>query len=284
MRRLGFLLDMIKFEHTVFALPFALLALFLASEGMPSLYTFGWVLVAMVGARSTAMTMNRIADRHIDAANPRTRERHLPAGRIGLGAAWTLALVSAAVFVVAAWRLNRLAFVLSPVALAVVWSYSWTKRFTWASHLWLGLSLALAPLGAWIAVRGRLDGLPLLLGLGVLFWVAGFDTIYACQDVDTDRRQGLYSLPARLGPRRALVVARVFHGLMLGVFTLIGIAFGFGWLYAIGLVCTGVLVIVQHALVRASDLRHIEVAFFNVNSIVGVVLMAFTLADRFLLR
>jgi len=284
MRRLALLLDMIKFEHTVFALPFALLSLFLASEGMPSLQTFLWVLVAMVGARTTAMTMNRIADRRIDADNPRTRDRHLPAGRVGLGEAWIMALVAAGVFVFAAWKLNRLALALSPVALAVLWSYSWTKRFTWASHLWLGLALGLAPLGAWVAVRGRLDALPVLLGTGVVFWVAGFDTIYACQDIDTDRRQGLLSLPAWLGPRRALMVARAFHVLMLGVFTLIGAAFGFGWLYAVGLVCVGGLVIVQHALVRASDLRHIEIAFFNVNSIVGVVLMAFTLADRFLLR
>ena len=283
-RRLTLLLEMIKFEHTVFALPFALLSLFLASEGIPSPRTLLWVLVAMVGARSTAMTMNRIADRRYDAENPRTRERHLPAGRVGLGEAWAFAIATAGLFVFAAWKLNGLAFALSPAALAVVWSYSWTKRFTWASHLWLGLSLSLAPLGAWIAVRGRLDVLPVLLGLGVLFWVAGFDTIYACQDFEFDRRRGLYSLPARLGLRRALMVSGGFHVLMLGVFTLVGVLFDFGWLYVIGLVCVGGLIAVQHALVRASDLRHIEVAFFNVNSIVGVVLTAFTLADRFLLR
>jgi 4-hydroxybenzoate polyprenyltransferase len=186
--------------------------------------------------------------------------------------------------VFAAWKLNRLAFVLSPVALAVIWSYSWTKRFTWASHLWLGLSLALAPVGAWVAVRGRLDVLPLLLGLGVVFWVAGFDTIYSCQDAEFDRRRGLFSLPARMGVRRALAVARGFHILMLGVFAAVGLLYGFGWVYGLGLVLVTAMIVAQHALVRGTDLRHIDVAFFNVNSIVGVVLMAFTLADRFLLH
>jgi 4-hydroxybenzoate polyprenyltransferase len=284
MRRLVLLLDMIKFEHTVFALPFALLSLFLASDGAPSPRTLLWVVVAMVAARTTAMTMNRIADRHIDALNPRTRDRHLPAGRVGLAEAWALALGSAAVFVLAAWRLNRLALLLSPVALAVVWSYSWTKRFTWGSHLWLGLALALAPLGAWVAVRGRLDPLPLLLGAGVVFWVAGFDTLYACQDAAFDRERGLFSWPARWGVRGALRAARAFHLLMLATFAAVGFLFGFGWLYAVGLAAVGALVALQHSLVHASDLRHIDIAFFNVNSIVGVLLMAFALADRFLLR
>lgn len=284
MRQLRLLLDMIKFEHTLFALPFALLSLFLASDGLPSPRILGWVVAAMVGARSTAMAMNRIADRRIDAENPRTRMRHLPAGLVSVQAAWAFAIGMAALFVLAAWRLNPLAFALSPVALAVVWSYSWTKRFTWASHLWLGIALALAPLGAWIAVRGTLDALPVWLGAGVVFWVAGFDTIYACQDADFDRARGLFSLPARLGTRGALRVARSFHVLMLLVFAAVGMVFHFGWVYATGLVCVTALVIVQHALVRSSDLRHIDVAFFNVNSIVGVLLMAFTLADRFWVR
>jgi 4-hydroxybenzoate polyprenyltransferase len=282
--RLQLLLDMIKFEHTVFALPFALLSMFLAADGVPSPRIVFWVVAAMVGARSTAMAMNRIADRHIDAENPRTRMRHLPAGTVGLGAAWALTIGSAALLMLAAWKLNRLAFLLSPVALAVIWSYSWTKRFTSASHLWLGLALALAPLGAWIAVRGRLDLPPLLLGLGVLFWVAGFDTIYACQDVEFDRDRGLRSFPVRLGTRGALIAARSFHVLMLATFAVLGALFGFGWLYALGLVCVGALLVVQHALVCGPDLRHIDIAFFNVNSIVGVLLMACALADRYVLR
>jgi 4-hydroxybenzoate polyprenyltransferase len=284
MRRLKLLLDMIKFEHTIFALPFALLALFLASEGLPEPRTLLWVILAMVGARSSAMTMNRIADRSLDAENPRTRQRHLPLGLVRRREAWIFALATAALFFVAAWRLNPLAFRLSPLALAVIWTYSWTKRFTWSSHLWLGASLALAPLGSWIAVRGSLDWEPLFLGVAVLFWVAGFDTIYACQDADFDRQHGLYSLPARWGVRRALLLARGFHGAMLVALAALGFHYGFGWLYWVGLACVAVLVVAEHALVRAHALRDIDVAFFNVNSIVGVLVMAFTLADRFLLR
>lgn len=278
------LLDMIKFEHTIFALPFALLSMFLAQDGLPPLGTIVWILIAMVGARSTAMAFNRLADARLDGENPRTARRHLPAGLVGRVEAWVFTLAAAVLLVVASGQLNRLALALSPVALAVIWSYSWTKRFTWASHLWLGVSLALAPLGAWIAVRGRLDTLPLLLGAGVVFWVAGFDTIYACQDTEFDRRRGLFSLPARFGTRGALAVARVFHFLMLACFAALGILADFGWVYAAGLGMVAALIVLQHALVRASDLRHIEVAFFNVNSIVGVLLMAFALADRFLLR
>ncbi|MFQ5599718.1 MAG: UbiA-like polyprenyltransferase [Candidatus Krumholzibacteriia bacterium] len=283
MGRLRDLLDMIKFEHTVFALPFALLSLFLASDGLPELHVFLWVLAAMVGARSSAMMMNRIADRHVDAENPRTAMRHLPRGTARLRDAWIFTLLAAAVFVLAAWRLNALAFRLSPLALTVIWSYSWAKRFTWASHLWLGIGLGLAPLGAWIAARGRLDTLPLLLGAGVVLWVAGFDTIYACQDVDFDRRRGLYSLPARFGTTGALRLARLFHVAMLGVFAAVGFAYGFGWLYALGLGLVALLVVAQHLLVSAGNLRHIQVAFFNVNSIVGVLLLAFAVADRFFL-
>lgn len=287
MRQVRDLLDMIKFEHTLFALPFALLSLFLAARGFPSLHEFAWVLVAMVGARSTAMMMNRIADRHIDAANPRTATRHLPVGRVGLHWAWMFTLVAAAVFVLAAWQLDPLALRLSPVALLLVWAYSWTKRFTWMSHLWLGLGLSLAPLGAWIAVRGSLEALPLWLGLGVLLWVAGFDTIYACQDTYFDREHGLKSLPARFGARGAMRLARIFHAAMLLVFAFIGWRFRFGWLYAVGLGVVLLLVVAQHALVaedlRRGQLRHIDVAFFNVNSIVGVLLMVFALADRFFL-
>ena len=288
MRRLADLLDMIKFEHTVFALPFALLSLFLAADGWPSLHDCLWVVAAMVGARSSAMMMNRIADRNLDAANPRTATRHLPAGRVGLGAAWGFTLAATALFCLAAWNLGPLALRLAPVALVCIWGYSWTKRFTWMSHLWLGGALALAPIGAWIAVRGRLDGLPLWLAAGVILWVAGFDTIYACQDVAFDRTRGLHSLPARFGVRGAMWLARLFHAGMLAAFAAVGALYGFHWLYAAGLLLVTGLVLAQHALVasdvRRGDLQHIDVAFFNVNSIVGVLLLVFALADRFLLR
>jgi len=283
MQRLKDLLDAIKFEHTIFAMPFALLSLFLASDGWPRLEVLLWVLVAMVGARSTAMMMNRIADRHIDARNPRTANRQLPSGVVSLPAAWTFTLLSAALFVFAASRLNSLAFGLSPVALAVVWAYSWTKRFTWAAHLWLGISLGLAPLGAWIAATGQLEATPLLIGLGVLLWVAGFDTIYSCQDADFDRQHGLHSMPARWGTARALQLARLFHTLMLAVFVVLGVWIDATWLYWGGWLLVAGLVIVQHRLVNPDDLSHIDIAFFNVNSIVGVLLLVFTLADQFLL-
>jgi len=283
MQRLRDLLNAIKFEHTVFAMPFALLSLFLASNGWPRLDVLLWVLLAMVGARSTAMMMNRIADRHIDAQNPRTANRQLPSGVVSLPAAWVFTLVSAALFVWAASQLNALTLKLSPLALAIVWAYSWTKRFTWAAHLWLGVSLGLAPLGAWIAATGRLELTPLLIGVGVVLWVAGFDTIYSCQDAAFDRQQGLHSLPARWGTARALMWARLFHTLMLIVFIVLGVWIGATWLYWGGWLLVAGLVIVQHRLVNPDDLSHIDIAFFNVNSIVGVLLLVFTLADRFLL-
>lgn len=283
MQRLKELLDTIKFEHTIFAMPFALLSLFLASDGWPRADVLLWVIVAMVGARSTAMMMNRIADRHLDAHNPRTASRQLPRGVVSLPSAWVFTLVSAALFVWAASRLNMLTLALSPVALAVIWSYSWTKRFTWAAHLWLGASLGLAPVGAWIAATGRLDVTPVLLAVGVLLWVAGFDTIYACQDAGFDRAHGLHSLPSRLGTARALRLARVFHALMLAVFVALGAWIDATWLYWAGWLVVLALVVVQHRLVDPEDLSQLDIAFFNVNSIVGVLLMVFTLADRFLL-
>ena len=283
MTRFRDLLDMIKFEHTIFALPFALLSMFLAADGWPRPAVFFWIVMAMVGARSTAMMMNRIADRHLDAENPRTRQRHLPAGRVRLHSAWVFTLAAAALFLIAASRLNRLALALAPLALATIWAYSWTKRFTWTSHVWLGAGLALAPLGAWIAVQGRLETLPLWLCAGVLFWVAGFDVIYSCQDAAFDRERGLHSIPARFGTAQALLLARAFHTLMLLVFAAVGVLHDFGWMYWVGLGVVALLIVLQHAIVDARDLRHIDVAFFNVNSMVGVLLMVFTLVDRFLI-
>jgi 4-hydroxybenzoate polyprenyltransferase len=283
MQRLKDLLDTIKFEHTIFAMPFALLSLFLASNGWPRTDVLLWVLVAMVGARSTAMMMNRIADRHIDARNPRTANRQIPSGVVSLSAAWCFTLITAALFVGAASQLNTLTLQLAPLALAVVWAYSWTKRFTWAAHLWLGASLGLAPLGAWIAATGQLAVTPVLIGVGVLLWVAGFDTIYSCQDASFDRQHGLHSLPARWGTASALRLARLFHTLMLVVFLILGVWIDATWLYWGGWLLVAGLVIAQHRLVNPDDLSHIDIAFFNVNSIVGVLLLVFTLADRFLL-
>src|ERR1700688_4411895 len=213
--RLNVVLDMIKFEHTLFALPFAFMGMLLAARGWPPWRTMGWIVVAMVGARSAAMGWNRLVDRRIDAANPRTAGRALPAGQVTPAFVAGFVAASAALLAVAAWQLNPLALALSPVALAILLLYSYTKRFTWASHLVLGLSLAGAPLGAWIAVRGDVAAPPLALGGAVLLWVAGFDVLYALQDVDFDRRAGLFSVPARFGVRAALWLSALLHAVML---------------------------------------------------------------------
>jgi 4-hydroxybenzoate polyprenyltransferase len=276
-------LSFIKFEHTVFALPFALIALLVAADGRPSPRTLLWVLVAMVGARSAAMAFNRLADRRLDAANPRTADRHLPRGTVSVAGAAVFTLLSASLLVVAAWRLNPLCLALSPVALLVTLGYSYTKRFTALSHLVLGLGLGIAPVGAWLAVTGAFAPFPLWLSAAVMFWVAGFDTIYACQDVDYDRQAGLHSLAARLGTGRALALSRVFHVLAiacmaaafrraapLGPFSLAGVV-----------VMTGLLAWEQ-ALVRGGDLRRLNRAFFEINSWVGMVLLAVVLVDLYL--
>lgn len=268
-------LEMIKIEHTLFALPFALLGAVLAARGLPSLWQLLWITAAMVGARSAAMTFNRIADCDLDAANPRTRARAIPAGLLSLRFAWAFTLASAALFFAAAAMLNRLTFLLSPLAFASVLAYSYTKRFTALSHLVLGWCLSIAPTGAWIAVRGALDSpMPLLLSLVVLLWTAGFDVLYACQDFDFDRRVGLHSIPARFGVARALWFSRALHA---GAFAaLVGLysAAGLGWLALAGVVATGALLVYQHSLVRADDLSRLNAAFFTTNAFVSVILLA----------
>jgi 4-hydroxybenzoate polyprenyltransferase len=266
-------LEMIKIEHMLFALPFAFLGATLAARGLPNAWQIVWITVAMFGARSAAMTFNRITDRDIDAANPRTRSRAIPAGLLSLRFAWAFTILSSALFFVASAMLNRLTLLLSPVALASVLLYSYTKRFTSLSHLVLGWCLAIAPTGAWIAVRGHLDSpAPLLLSLVVLLWTAGFDVLYACQDYDFDRRAGLRSIPARVGISNALLVARALHA---GAFAaLVGLYFvvQLGWLPLAGLVATGALLVYQHSLVKASDLSRLNAAFFTTNAFVSVIL------------
>jgi 4-hydroxybenzoate polyprenyltransferase len=275
---------MIKFSHTVFALPFALLAAVLAARGMPPARTLLWILVAMVGARSAAMSFNRIADRHIDAKNPRTARRELPSGVVSLGAAWTFCVVSSALFLVAAWRLNPLCLALAPVALAIVLAYSYTKRVTSLSHLVLGLSLAIAPVGAWIAVTGRFALVPVLLGLAVLFWVAGFDVIYSLQDEAFDREHGLASIPARLGARGALAASTLFHAATLGLLYAALVAAGGGPLFGAGIVIAGLFLIRQHRLVSPTDLSRVDAAFFTSNGWLSVALFLAVALDVFLAR
>jgi 4-hydroxybenzoate polyprenyltransferase len=281
---LGRYLGLVKFEHTLFALPFALISLLVATDGRPRLDTLLWVLVAMVGARSAAMAFNRIVDHRIDARNPRTADRHLPAGLVSLKGAALFTIVSVMIFVLAAWRLNTLCFALSPVALAVVFFYSLTKRFTAWSHLFLGLGLAVAPVGAWLAATGEFAAFPLWLCAGVLLWVAGFDTIYGCQDADYDRSVGLNSLAARFGVGGALWIARCMHLIAVPV---IATAFlrgpaSLGPVSLAGVGIMAILLIQEHRLVRGGDLTHIDKAFFQINSWVGMVLLSFVLLDIYI--
>lgn len=275
---------MIRFSHTVFALPFAFMGAILAAKGVPPVETLWWILVAMVGARSGAMSVNRIADRHLDALNPRTRTRALPSGQVSLRGALAFALTSFLVFLVAAWMLNPLCLALAPLALAIVCGYSYTKRFTAGSHFVLGLSLALAPVGAWIAVRGEVGAPALVLGLAVLLWVAGFDILYAFQDVDFDRTAGLFSIPAWLGTTRSLIVAGVLHALTVGCLSLLIPLTQLGSIYGIGLLGGGILLAYEHYLVHRHGLAKLDMAFFNVNGFLSIGIFLATAGDLFLSR
>jgi len=289
-QRLRVTLEMIKFEHTLFALPFALLGATLAVREVGAhpasfwISKFLWITAAMVGARSAAMTFNRIADRRIDAANPRTATRALPAGLLDLRFAWVFLIASAALFVLASFELNRLTLLLSPVALGSVLLYSYTKRFTSLSHLFLGWCLAIAPSGAWIAIQGKLTITPVLLSLSVMLWTAGFDVLYACQDYDFDRNTGLHSIPERFGIESALWIARGIHVLMFASLVTFFLSAGLGWLGLVGVVATGGLLIYQHSLVKASDLSRLNMAFFTTNAFVSVILFVTMAGDALLLR
>lgn len=268
-------LEMIKFEHTLFALPFAFLGAILAANGLPTWQQIVWITVAMVGARSAAMTFNRIVDRDVDAANPRTANREIPSGKVSVGFAWAFLYVSIGVFLLASYSLNWLTFALSPVALIVVLGYSYAKRFTSFAHVFLGLALAISPSAAWIAVRGSLDEeIPLLLSLLVLMWTAGFDVLYACQDSDFDRKAGLHSIPARFGIARSLWIARLFHVQAFIVLLLLYFATGLGWPALVGVCLVGALLFYQHTLVKANDLSRLNAAFFTTNAVVSVILLA----------
>ncbi|MEO6394271.1 MAG: UbiA-like polyprenyltransferase [Pyrinomonadaceae bacterium] len=267
-------LEMIKFEHTLFALPFAFLGAVLAANGLPGWRQILWITLAMVGARSAAMSFNRIVDARMDGANPRTKMRAIPTGALSAAFVWVFLAVSAALFFVAAWRLNRLTLILSPAALASVLLYSYTKRFTSFSHLFLGWALAIAPTGAWIAVRGALDSpVPILLSLVVMMWTAGFDVLYACQDADFDRKSGLHSIPQKFGVAGALRIARIFHAQAFFALIVLYLISGVGTLGLVGVVITGALLAYQHTLVRPNDLSRLNAAFFTTNAFVSVILL-----------
>ncbi len=274
LRNIHVTLEMIKIEHTLFALPFAFLGAVLAANGLPSVHQIVWITLAMVGARSTAMAFNRIADREYDALNPRTASRALPAGLLSVGFVWAFTVVSAALFFIAAAMLNRLALMLAPLALASIVLYSYSKRWTLLSHVLLGWCLAIAPAGAWIAVRGALNSpIPLLLSLVVMLWTAGFDVLYACQDYEFDSKTGLHSIPRRFGIANSLWIARMFHlCAFLALLTLYWIT-QLGLVALVGVLATGVLLIYQHRLVRADDLSRLNAAFFTMNAFVSVILL-----------
>lgn len=270
--------SMVRFSHSIFALPFALAgAVLAAAEYGIQVRQVGWIVVAMIAARNAAMGFNRLADHPLDARNPRTSGRELPRGALSRGAVWAFTVGLAATFVLAAFQLNPLCGMLSPVALAVVFGYSYTKRFTWASHLVLGLALGIAPLGGWLAVAGSFSPTPFLLSVAVLFWVAGFDVIYACQDEEFDRREGLRSIPARFGAAGALRAARSFHVLAVAALAAVGWSAGLHPLYWAGLAVLALVFVWEHRLVRPDDLSRVGAAFFNMNGVISVGYLAVVL-------
>jgi 4-hydroxybenzoate polyprenyltransferase len=286
-RRVTTFLEMIKFEHTVFALPFAYLGMVLAAGGWPGWWPFFWITLAMASARTAGMSLNRLIDRHIDARNPRTSGRPLQAGKLSAGSVAAGAAASLIVLGLAAWMLNPVAFLLWPGALAFLVGYSYTKRFTWLSHFVLGFTDGLAPAGAWVAITGTfwlLSDLPGWLLLAALtFWIAGFDLIYACQDVDVDRREGLHSIPARFGIAAALRLAQVCHALTVLLLGAVGAWFGLGWPFWLGLAAISGLFVWEHSLVRPNDLSRVDLAFFNVNGYISLTIFAATVAAVWLM-
>ena len=272
-------LEMIKWEHSVFALPFALCGAMLAANGLPNFHQLVWIIVAMVAARSAAMAFNRLADAVIDAANPRTQTRALPSGTLTPAFVASFVIVSCAVFVFAASQLNRLTLALSPVALAIVLLYSYTKRFTRWSHLVLGLALGIAPAAAWIAIRASLDPRILLLTAAVTFWVGGFDVLYSCQDYDFDCQAGLHSIPRYCGISKSLWIARLFHVVMLMLLISLVVVFSLGKLAVVGVIAVAVLLAYEHSLVSTDDLSKLNAAFFTMNGVISVVFFAFIAAD-----
>jgi 4-hydroxybenzoate polyprenyltransferase len=288
-KRLRLTLEMIKFEHSIFALPFALTGGLLAFResrfAVPHWpWILLWIVVAMVAARSAAMAFNRLVDADIDLRNPRTRNRHVPAKLVSTGFGWAFVAGASFVFLLAARQLNTLCFWLSPVALAIVFSYSFTKRFTSFSHMVLGLALGIAPAAAWIAVRGSLDWRILFLTAAVMFWTAGFDIIYSCQDFEFDSGEGLFSMPRLMGVRRALILARLLHVAMVWCLIFLGVALQLGTLSLVGIGAVAALLIYEHSLVKATDLSRVDAAFFTMNGWVSVLFFCFWAADIFLSR
>ncbi len=278
--KLAIIFSDIKIQHTVFALPFAVMSAFLAAGGMPEIEKLLWIIVCMVGARSAAMAFNRIVDARFDKENPRTRDRALPSGKINVGNYAVFLVASSALFIFSAWMLNSLAFYLSPVALVIVFFYSLTKRFTAFSHFWLGLAISIAPVGAWVAIREEISFTSLLLGAAVICWLIGFDILYACLDIEADRANRLHSIPERFGIETALKMAFASHAVMV-VFLLVLLepTVLLGWVYLAGVVLVAGLLVYEHSLIKKDDLSKVNMAFFNVNGIISIGLMIFVIVD-----
>ena len=276
------LLEMIKFSHTIFAFPFALMGVVLAalaSGKTPGVSQVFWICLAMVGARTAAMGLNRLIDAKIDAGNPRTADRHIPAGKVSILEASLFILVALVIFFFSAWMLNPLCLKLAPIIVGFFVLYAYCKRFTHFAHVVLGLCLAAAPIGAWVALRGDLSWSVISLGIAVLFWVSGFDVFYALQDYDYDVEHGLHSVPSKLGKEKSFLLVRIFHGLMLVFLLLVLPGSGLGWIYFSGVVVVAGLLVYEHLLVKPDDLSRLDAAFFNMNGYISVTIFAFTLVD-----
>lgn len=283
LRKIWIILEMIKFEHTIFALPFAYIGAVLGSlevhGTLPTWGQIGWITLAMVGARSAAMALNRLIDRHIDAKNPRTKNRAIPAGLVSVPFVWGFVIVSFIVLFIAAYQLNELAVKLMPIAVFFLWFYSYTKRFTWLCHIVLGIATALGPLGGWVATTGQIDWKAILLFVTVGLWIGGFDVIYACQDVEFDQKEKIYSIPARFGVKKALIISSLMHvGTALG---LIGLLWNtsLSWWFGIGVVIAIAILIYEHSIVSSDDLSRLNTAFFTMNGVLSVIVFIFTLLD-----
>ncbi|MDO3411434.1 4-hydroxybenzoate octaprenyltransferase [Saccharibacillus sp. CPCC 101409] len=273
---------LVMFSHTLFSLPFAIISIVWAAGGAPSWRVILWSLIALIAARNGANAFNRLADREFDAANPRTAHRHLPQKLLGVREVWVFVIVNYAIFIVAAGMLNMLCLILSPVAIFLISSYSYTKRFTWLSHLYLGFTIASAPIGAWFAVTGSFAFTPFVLGTIVMLWIGGFDILYGTQDIDFDRKQGLYSIPSAFGLKPALYISRFLHTVMVLLLLFLFFFRGLGWIYLAGIVIAAFLLLLEHGIVKPHNRRLMQIASYNLNQVVSMLILSFTMLDYFL--
>jgi 4-hydroxybenzoate polyprenyltransferase len=276
--------ERVMFSHTLFSLPFALIAMFLAAEGLPSLHIFLWSMAALFAGRNGANSLNRWVDASYDAKNPRTKGRHIPAGRVMAWEALAIAIACFAVFIFAAAQLNTLCLMLSPVALLLFIAYSYTKRFTWLCHVVLGVTCAGAPVGAWLAVTGSFHYIPLLFAVAVTLWIAGFDIIYGTQDIDFDRREGLFSIPARFGLKGSLLIARAFHLVMWLIMLSLAHLTMLSWIYVIGVAVSAPLLVFEHYMVNPANRGRMNIASYHINQVIAVILLVASVLDIFILN